>query len=133
MSGLEPDALRARLESDRWASRLGIEAPSGDGGVFTMALHDHHLNFLDGCHGGALYSLAEAAFVAVASAHGADPVTLDSHLVLTAGSRKGDVLSASVTPVNTGRTLATYSVSVTRSDGRLVGSFTGTAHFGGGT
>lgn len=129
MAPSDQETTHHRVESDPWARRLGIS--SAGNSVFTMELTQEHLNFLGGGHGGVLYSLADVAFATAASAHGADPVTLDTHLVLTAGTRAGDVLSATVETINSGRTLATIKVDVTRSDGRLVGSFTGTARFGG--
>jgi acyl-coenzyme A thioesterase PaaI-like protein len=55
-------------------------------------------------------------------------VAIDTHRVITGGSRTGDVLTAVAEEVTRGRTLGTYRVTVTRSDGRVVGLFTGTVH-----
>lgn len=121
----------AGVVADPWAARLGIRI-RGDSGRETtllMELGDAHLNFLDGAHGGALFSLAEAAVRTAARRAGSDPVLLDGHLALTAGASRGDTLSARVTPINVGRSLGVYRVSVTRDDGRLVGEFTGTVRF----
>lgn len=120
---------RAMSTSDAWASRLSIEA-TGDGASI-MRLGGDHMNFLDGAHGGALYSLAEKALRAAASQSGRGITVVDTHLVLTAGGKEGDTFTATVEPVNVGRTLGVYSVSVTRSDGRLVGRMTGTVRFVG--
>lgn len=94
-----------------------------------MQLTGDHLNFLDGAHGGALFSLAEAALRAAACADGKEPALVDAHLALTAGGEEGDTFTATVEPVKVGRSLAVYRVYVTRSDGRLVGQFTGTVRF----
>lgn len=112
---------------DPWAARLGIVAV-GDGRL-EMELGEEHLNFLDGAHGGALFSLAEAAVRVAATADGDDPVLLDGHLALTAGGTAGDTFTASATPVKVGRSLGVYRVSVTGPGGRLVGAFTGTVRF----
>lgn len=116
--------------SDPWATRLGIVAAGeGDETRLTMELTGNHLNFLDGAHGGALFSLAETALRAAAGADGKEPTLLDAHLALTAGGEEGDVFTATVHPVKLGRSLSVYRVSVTRGDGRLVGEFTGTVRF----
>lgn len=118
---------RATSGSDAWASRLSIEA--GAEGSFTMRLAGDHMNFLDGAHGGALFSLAEKALRAAAAEGGRDITVVDTHLVLTAGGREGDTFTARAEPVNVGRTLGVYRVLVTRNDGRLVGQMTGTVRF----
>lgn len=117
------------IASDPWADTLGIEV-SADGKTLAMDLTGNHLNFLDGAHGGALFSLAEAAVRNAALEDGPDPVVVDAHLVLTAAGSAGDTFTAGARPVNVGRTLGVYAVSVTRSDGRLVGEFTATVRFG---
>lgn len=117
-------------DSDPWAARLGIvDAGESDGTRLTMELTGDHLNFLDGAHGGALFSLAETALRAAAGADGKEPTLIDAHLALTAGGEEGDIFTATVDPVKLGRSLSVYRVSVTRGDGRLVGEFTGTVRF----
>lgn len=132
MDDLATDPVLHRAEDDPWARRLGIVASrTDDGGVaFRLELTEEHMNFLAGGHGGVLYSLADVAFMCSAAAHGADPTGLDGHLALTAGGRVGDVFTATVEAINTGRTLGTFRVVVTRTDGRVVGHFTGTARYG---
>ncbi|MFP3913586.1 MAG: PaaI family thioesterase [Actinomycetota bacterium] len=114
--------------SGPWAARLGIEPLPGEAGL-SMRIGPEHLNFLDGAHGGALFSLAEAALRGAAG-DGAEATLVEAHLALTAGGGEGEVLTALVHPVKTGRTLGVYRVAVTRTDGRLVGEFTGTVRFG---
>jgi acyl-coenzyme A thioesterase PaaI-like protein len=53
-------------------------------------------------------------------------VAIDAHLVISGGSGEGDTLRAVAEPAIGGRTLGTHQVTVTRSDGRVVGLFTGT-------
>jgi uncharacterized protein (TIGR00369 family) len=75
-----------------------------------------------------VFSLADCAF-SLASNNGGDrAVAIDTHLVLTAATRPGDRLRASVTETSRGRTLGTYRVDVTRDDGRTAALFTGTVH-----
>lgn len=95
----------------------------------TMDLSGEHLNFLDGAHGGVVFSLAEVALRAAAGVDGSDPIVVDAHLALTAGAKEGDRFTAIVRPVKVGRSLGVYQVSITRRDGGLVGEFTGTVRF----
>lgn len=118
--------------ADAWAGRLGITPVRTEEGDwrFQMPLGPDHLNFLDGAHGGALFSLAESAVRQVASGDGERPKLIDAHLVLTAGGEEGDAFVARVEPISVGRTLGVYRAVVTRGDGRMVGTLTGTVRFG---
>jgi acyl-coenzyme A thioesterase PaaI-like protein len=73
-----------------------------------------------------VFSLADCAFSLASNSAGPAAVAIDTHLVLTAASGPGDRLEARIREVSRGRTLGTYRAEVTRSDGRVVGLFTGT-------
>ena len=128
----DPVETAALLDADPWARLLGVRVgeSTAESLTLTLALGDDHLNFLEGGHGGVLFSLAETAASVAAAQRGSDPVLLDGHLALTAGGRLGDVLSATVTDVNVGRSLGVLRVAVRRSDGRLIGELTATMRFG---
>ena len=113
---------------DRYAASQGIELIDPTPGSITvsMPLTGDHMNFYDVTHGGALFSLADCAFSLASNAHGDRAVAIDTHLALTAGTQEGDVLTALAEEMTRGRTLATYRITITRSDGRTVGLFTGT-------
>lgn len=108
---------------DPWARALGCEVVDLDDqrAVVALVIEQRHLNFLDGTHGGVVFSLAEFTIRTLAQAHGAMPRVGDIHLSLTSGSAAGDTLSATATRATGGRRLATYRVSVVRGDGRTVG------------
>lgn len=118
--------LTALLAADPYASGLGVRLVDSDPVTVEMDLGDHHTNFHGVTHGGALFSLADCAFSLASNAPGDAAVAIDTHLVIAAGSEPGDTLRAVAEEVTRGRTLATYRVLVTRSDGRVVGNFTGT-------
>lgn len=121
------------LDAEPWARFLGarVGEVTDDSLTLTLELGADHLNFLDGGHGGVLFSLAETAARVAADQRGSDPVLLDGHLALTASGQPGDVFSARVTDISMGRSLGVLRVTVTRTDGRLVGEFTATMRFGG--
>lgn len=127
-------ATAARVQElfaqDRYARLLGMSLVSDDPSrvVVEMPLTPDHENFYDVTHGGAVFSLADCAFSLASNAHGDRAVAIDTHLVLTAATRRGDVLTATADELTRGRTIATYRITVTRGDGRISGLFTGTVH-----
>jgi acyl-CoA thioesterase len=129
----DPVETTALLGADRWSRLLGVQVGevTTESLTLTLELTEEHLNFLDGGHGGVLFSLAEAAASVAAAQRGSDPVLLDGHLALTAGGRAGDIFSAKVSDVNVGRSIGVLRVTVRRSDGRLVGELTATMRFAG--
>lgn len=133
MSEFESNRVRGLLEGDRYANDLGVElvSVSDDEIVVALEVSDRHANFLGVGHGGMVFSLADCAF-SLASNSAGNAVAIDTHLVLTAATRPGDRLQATVRELSRGRTLGTYRAEVTRSDGRLVGLFTGTVYISQG-
>jgi acyl-CoA thioesterase len=109
---------------------LGVELVSVSDNeiVLGLVVTAEHLNFLELGHGGMVFSLADCGFSLGSNAAGERAVAIDTHLVLTAASRLGDRLLATVTEASRGRTLGTYRVDVSRQDGRTVGLFTGTVN-----
>jgi len=125
---MDPHRVVQLLGQDRYAQHLGVRLVEVDDRrvVLEMPVAPKHLNFLDLTHGGAVFSLADCA-MSLASNGGADrAVAIDAHLVISGGSAEGDTLRAVAEPAIGGRTLGTHQVTVTRSDGRVVGLFTGT-------
>lgn len=122
------DRIAGLLERDRYAALLGISLAevTEETVTVTMPLAHHHENFYDVAHGGAVFSVADCAFSLASNAHGDKAVAVDTHLAITAASSAGDTLTATAEEMTRGRTLATYRVTVTRSDGRVCGLFTGT-------
>jgi acyl-CoA thioesterase len=128
MPGFTRPRVEEMLEADPYARLLGVRlaSVSDDEIVVEMVVEPEHLNFLEVGHGGMVFSLADCAFSLGSNAAGDRAVAIDTHLVLTAASRLGDRLRATVTEASRGRTLGTYRVDVTRDDGRKVAVFTGT-------
>ena len=122
------DTIRTAFAADPYARAQGFELVdiTADTIVVSMSVREDQVNFLGGTHGGVLFSLADCAFSLASNAHGDPAVAIDTHLAITAPSDIGDVLTATVREMTRGRSLATYRVDVTRSDGRIAGLFTGT-------
>lgn len=123
---------RQRIEhaiaNDPYAASQGFSlgTVTDEAVTVSMTVRDDQVNFLGGTHGGVIHSLADCAFSLASNAYPEDAVAIDTHLAITAASDIGEVLTATAREQTRGRTLATYRVDVTRSDGRTVALFTGT-------
>jgi acyl-CoA thioesterase len=128
------DQAAARVE--RLAARdplmrlLGIECVAGGPGraVTALAVRDHHLNFNGTCHGGVTFALADAAFGLASNSHGAIAAAIDAHVTYQVAVRSGDTLTATAMEASRSRRLGVYRIDVTRQDGALVSTFTGTVY-----
>lgn len=130
MAGFSRRRVEDLLGADPYARSLGVGLVSVDDDeiVVELVVTPEHTNFLGVGHGGMVFSLADCAFSLASNKAGDRAVAIDTHLVLTAPSKPGDRLRASVVESSRGRTLATYRVDVARDDKRMVALFTGTVH-----
>ena len=93
-----------------------------------MRVGKPHLNFNGKCHGGAIFCLADSAFGIASNSHGVVAVGVDTHTTFQVAASEGDVLTARASEVSRNAKLAVYRVDVTRGDGAVVSSFTGTVY-----
>jgi acyl-CoA thioesterase len=127
----ESQALVAALAAaDPFVRSLGIACRDGGAGraTVTMTVRDEHLNFMATCHGGVIFALADTAFGLASNSHNHVAAGIDAHITYQTPARAGDTLIASATEVSRSRKLAVYRVDVTRGDGQIVSSFTGTVY-----
>ncbi len=115
---------------DRFARAMGVTLVDGGPGHATVAMtvREQHLNFNGSCHGGAIFALADAAFGLASNSHGLLAAGIDAHITYQAAAALGDALTASAVEVSRSRKLAVYRIDVTRSDGTVISSFTGTVY-----
>jgi acyl-CoA thioesterase len=115
---------------DAFVKLLGAELVAVGPGFAELAMtvrHDH-LNFNGSCHGGAIFALADTAFGFASNSHGVVAAGIDAHITFPAAARLGDRLTARSEELTRSRRLATYKVTVAKSDGGIVASFTGTVY-----
>jgi acyl-CoA thioesterase len=109
---------RARLEAvfavDPYLERVGAELVEWDGGwaVFRLRGGRDHTNFLGTVHGGALFSLADAALSVACNSWGRVCMALTVEIQFLAASHPGDVLMATATERSRTRRTAAYAVDV---------------------
>jgi phenylacetic acid degradation protein PaaD len=121
----------ARLAAnDRFAHAMGVRFVEGGPGYakVAMTVREQHLNFNGTCHGGAIFAFADAAFGLASNSHGAMAAGIDAHITYQLAAGVGDELAAVAVEVSRSRKLAVYRIDVTRADGAMISSFTGTVY-----
>ena len=104
-----------------------VEAGRAEGhATVAVTIRPEHVNFNGGCHGGLMFTLADTAFGLAANLAGFVAVGIDTHMAFHVGLREGDRLTARAYPVARGKRVATWRVDLTRGDGRMVATFSGT-------
>jgi len=133
----EGAAARSRVAGlfarDRYARHLGlelVEAGRGSAAV-RMRVRPEHINFWDSCHGGAIFSLADTALGLACNSYGSLAALIDAHMTFSVGVKEGEWLTARAVEVSRTRKLGVYRMDVTREDGTLVASLTGTVYLTG--
>jgi phenylacetic acid degradation protein PaaD len=106
-------------QDDRYAAHLDIEPLSADATTAraAMTLGEHHLNDIGRAHGGALFSLADAAVALTANATpGERAVVTASSIQFTRPAARGDRLVATAVREFRLRRRAGYRVRITCED-----------------
>lgn len=118
---------------DTFARGLGIvlvEAPLGRA-VTRVTVEERHLNFNGVGHGGLTFTLADAAFGYACNSQGVVSGSIDAHMIYSAATRAGDVLTATAVEISRSSKTSNYRIDVVRADGKLVAAMTGTALISG--
>src|SRR5512137_2865818 len=121
------DDLKRFVEQDAFARHLGIELIEyGDGrATARLTVAPQHLNSAGTLHGGAIFSLADAAFSAAANSHGMLALSIDASISYFQALRSG-TLTAEAREVARNPKLATYLIDVKDGSGALIAHFRGT-------
>ena len=118
------DAMMAKDAFSQW---LGIEVVDASPGSATlqMTLRDDMTNGFGVAHGGISYSLADSALAFASNGHGHHAISVETSISHAKPIRVGDLLVATATERQRGKTLARYDVTVTVQD-KPVALFKGT-------
>ena len=125
-----PEANRQKLDAhfrgDTFVAGLGAELLEWDGGrsVYRLPVGPQHGNFVGTVHGGALFSLADAALGVASNSWGRIAMALTVEIQYLSAPVAGDVLIARALERSRTRRTAAYAVDITsESDGTLRASF----------
>lgn len=126
MTGPDGDAVPAevvaRVSADPWAHALGVEYLAISRGYCKVALTlaPYMVNFQGMPHGGAIFSLADAAFGAACNSHGEPAVALTMTISYISAAQPGARLVAECRELRQGRRAGFYDITVTSGDGRTI-------------
>lgn len=118
---------REEIESDPFCETLGIDLVALEPGHARteLTITDALLNFHGTPHGGAIYSLADAAFAAASNSHGETAVALETNVSYLSAVETGETLTATAEETHSGGKTAEYQVTVTDEDNDRIATFRG--------
>jgi acyl-CoA thioesterase len=107
--------IRRRASNDPFCETVGVELAAVSAGYAetTLTVGSEHLNFHGTPHGGAVYTLADAAFAAASNSHGDTAFALETNISYLAAVDVGDTLRATAEETHASRRTAEYEVVVT--------------------
>lgn len=126
MESVDPE-IRSRIESDQFCARLGIDLVALEPGYAQteLSVTESLLNFHGTPHGGAVYSLADAAFAAASNSHGETAVALETNISYLQAVETGETLTATAEETHDGGRTAEYEVVVTDDADDRIATFRG--------
>ncbi|ADQ69347.1 hypothetical protein C499_12295 [Halogeometricum borinquense DSM 11551] len=119
--------IRERASNDPFCGTVGVELADVSGGYAetTLTVGDEHLNFHGTPHGGAVYTLADAAFAAASNSHGDAAFALETNISYLDAVEVGETLRAVAEETHRGGRTAAYEVVVTDGGGDRIATFRG--------
>jgi len=123
----ERERLLAKIRGDPFGKFMGITPLKIEGGYSLMAMTvgEKMLNFHGLAHGGAIFTLADAAFAAASNSYGIKAVALNVNITYQTAVEAGVRLLAEAREESQGDRIRLYHIRVTTEDGRVVASFQG--------
>lgn len=121
MNNGSAESVRERIAADPFCETLGIDLVKLEKGVAQTALEirEDLLNFHGTPHGGAIYSLADAAFAAASNSYGETALALETNISYLDTVDTGTTLTATAEETHVSRRTAEYEVVVTAGDERV--------------
>ncbi|OGI06327.1 MAG: hypothetical protein A2Y40_03295 [Candidatus Margulisbacteria bacterium GWF2_35_9] len=123
---LEKELIK-HFKRDKFISFIGIEpieAKIGYGRA-KLEVKKHHLNSVDICQGGAIFTLADYAFAIASNSHGRVAVGISTNMNFVKAALEGDTLHAEAKEDSLGHKLASYNVKVTNQNNETIALFQG--------
>lgn len=118
------DAIIKQIEAEPFAKKFGIRLIDVREGYARtqMAFTPDMENMFGMAHGGAIFSLIDAAFEVASNSHGTMAVALNMNINYLASPEKGAVLTAEATETNKTKKTAAYDIRATDNAGKLLAS-----------
>ncbi len=121
MSNGSAESVRERIAADPYCETLGIDLVKLERGAARteLEIREDLLNFHGTPHGGAIYSLADAAFAAASNSHGETALALETNISYLDVVETGTTLTATAEETHVSGRTAEYEVIVTADDERI--------------
>ncbi|MBN2558062.1 MAG: hotdog fold thioesterase [Clostridia bacterium] len=123
------EEIYKRFERDRFAKLCGMKIEEIRGGYArtSMVVEDRHLNGVDICQGGAIFTLADLAFACASNSHGPVAVSINITMAFLEAVKEGETLIAEAREISLHKRIAMYEMEV-RSGEKTVSRLTGTVY-----
>lgn len=121
------DTMMAKDYFSQW---LGIERLEDGPGVsvLRMRIRKEMLNGFGIAHGGITFSLADSALAFASNGRGRHAVSIQTSIAHTAPLVDGDIIEARTEEVHLTHRIGRYRITVTKTDGSVVGLFEGVVY-----
>lgn len=136
---LDPETRARRVADAMWqaeaASRglgFSLDAVGPGRAEMSMTVGPQHANCHGICHGGFIFTLADAAFGYASNTHNIRTVSAQNAITFVAPARPGDRLRAVAAEVVLSGRSGVYDVTVTNQDGAVIALMRGNARQIGG-
>lgn len=126
---MDPVAIvQKMMEKDAFSQWMNIEVIKIEKGYcqLKMPILAQMVNGFSIAHGGISYSLSDSALAFAANAYGKQCVSIETSISHTRPAKIGDVLTATCTELNRGKTVGIYEVIVKNQEDKTISLFKGT-------
>jgi acyl-CoA thioesterase len=134
---MNPDILKIRnkIEEDKFSKLMNIKLIELKKGYskLSMIIKEDMINFHGVTHGGAIFTLADAAFAAAANSHGRPALALGMNINYCIPSKKDMQLIAEGFEESLGYKTGLYRIEVKSEEGQLIATAQGIVYRKEGT
>jgi acyl-CoA thioesterase len=122
MDEIVKQAIFHQIEKEPYARNLGLKLLQLQEGFarVEMSFTGELENIFGMAHGGAIFSLMDAAFEVASNSHGTMAVALNMNVNYLASPAKGALLTAEAREIHRTRRTATYDIRATDDTGKLL-------------
>ena len=118
------NAILKQIEKEPFGKKFGLklkDVREGYAKVEMLFTQDME-NMFGMAHGGAIFSLIDAAFEVASNSHGTMAVALNMNINYLASPEKGSMLTAEAREINRTKKTAAYEIHATYDSGKLLAS-----------
>ena len=117
-------AIFKQIDQEPFGKKFGLKLVDVQEGYARVEMHftEDMENMFGMAHGGAIFSLIDAAFEVASNSHGTMAVALSMNINYLASPQKGARLTAEAREINKTKRTAAYDIRATDDSGKLLAS-----------